>query len=526
MDASGKTRFTRRHLLQGSAAVAAISILSGCGSAAPSSTTGTQNGGSTPTNPQPVPSGSLTVATLAVTATATGTIGSRFLGIAFDKSTVYSQNYSSANTQLMGLLALIGPGVLRTGGSDQDTDTWVPTGPGSVQYDIAPADVNRLATFLAATGWQSIYGINMGGYYSSPATQTVANAVSEAEYVYNTLGSSLLGIEIGNEPDLYYEQINTTTGYLANLPNGKNYSVANYESTWITFYNAIVAAVPNIPIIGPATSGYSSAWTQAFGQYATKSRIGLLTAHYYRDSGLTASDTASWLISYPDTNLISQASGMQSVAKTVGIPWRMDENNSTYDSNVNVGVSDGFASSLWVLDDLFTLAQNGASGVNMFTTNGQGAGNYSPFVYLDPGSGIYAVHPEFYGLVLFSLAGQGTLYTTALSGIGSLNITAYAIKTASGGLNLIVVNKNSAQNLQLTVNLPQSVNTATLIGMTQLTSGATGPNLNATSGVMIQGSSISTSGSFTPATAYGLSYSGSEVSCYVPYLSAVLIKIT
>jgi len=53
------------------------------------------------------------------------------------------------------------------------------------------------------------------------------------------------------------------------------------------------------------------------------------------------------------------------------------------------------------------------------------------------------------------LAGQGTLYSTSLSGIGSLNVTAYAVKTASG-LNIVAVNKDSAQNLQLTIQLPQS----------------------------------------------------------------------
>jgi len=159
------------------------------------------------------------------------------------------------------------------------------------------------------------------------------------------------------------------------------------------------------------------------------------------------------------------------------------------------------------------------------TTNGQGAGNYSPFVIQDPSIGVYAVHPEFYALTLFSLAGQGNLYSTAFTGLGSLNITAYAVKTSTG-LNLIIVNKDPAQNLQLTINLPQTVNTATLLEMTQLSSGATGPSLTATSGVTIQGSGIGLDGTFTPAAAYGLSFSGSQVSCYVPYLSAVLIKIT
>jgi hypothetical protein len=138
---------------------------------------------------------------------------------------------------------------------------------------------------------------------------------------------------------------------------------------------------------------------------------------------------------------------------------------------------------------------------------------------------VVEARPEYYGILLFTLAGQGTLYTTSLSGIGSLNITAYAVKTSSGALNIIVVNKDSAQNLQLTVQLPQSASSATLFEMTQLTSGAGGPSLSATSGVTIQGAGIGANGSFSPGAAYTLSASGTELSCYVPYLSAVLIQI-
>ena len=51
------------------------------------------------------------------------------------------------------------------------------------------------------------------------------------------------------------------------------------------------------------------------------------------------------------------------------------------------------------------------------------------------------MRPEFYGILLFTLAGQGTLYTTQVSA-GALNVTGYAVRTSSGGLNIIVVNKD------------------------------------------------------------------------------------
>jgi len=73
--------------------------------------------------------------------------------------------------------------------------------------------------------------------------------------------------------------------------------------------------------------------------------------------------------------------------------------------------------------------------------------------------------------------------------------------------------------------LPQTASSATLLEMTQLTTGAGGPSLSATSGVTIQGASVGANGSWAPGGAYTLSASGTELTCYVPYPSAVLIHV-
>jgi hypothetical protein len=132
-----------------------------------------------------------------------------------------------------------------------------------------------------------------------------------------------------------------------------------------------------------------------------------------------------------------------------------------------------------------------------------------------------SARPEFYGILFFTLAGQGALCATQISA-GSLNVTAYAVKNSSGGLNLVVVNKDLTQNLQLTAQLPQSADSASLIAMTQLTNGATGPDLSATSGVTVQGASVNPDGTSFPSAAYTLNTSGSQLACYVPALSTVL----
>jgi hypothetical protein len=184
-----------------------------------------------------------------------------------------------------------------------------------------------------------------------------------------------------------------------------------------------------------------------------------------------------------------------------------------------VGVSNSYASALWVLDFLFSSAQGGASGVNLH--GGGDSDGYTPIA--DDNGVVVEARPEFYGMTLFTLAGQGAMCQTNLSA-GQLNATAYAVNNSNGGWNIVVVNKDATQNLQLSTSLPKSVSTATLMTMTQLSEGATGPSLSATSGVMIQGASINRNGDFAPATAESLPAGSSQIECYVPPLSAVLIQ--
>jgi hypothetical protein len=491
---------TRRQLIRGTVALAASSLLSSCSSS--NSGVALQSA-----NPQPVPSGSLTPASLTVTATAAGSIGSAFAGLSYEKSELYGALFRTSNSDLIGMFKRLGSTILRIGGNSVDKNVWTPDGPGQTAGEIAPSDVASLAGFVKAAGWQCLYGINLGG--AATGATTPALAAAEVAYAAGQFGSSLLGIEIGNEPDLYGNPGNYFAG---------NWSLSQFLSLWGQFRAAILASTPEVPITGPADASNESSWTVPFGKDVTNSEITLLTQHYYRANGELPSSTAEYLIT-PDPTLIADLTILEAGAQSIGVPYRMSECNSFYNGGAS-GVSDSYASSLWVIDYLFNCAQGGASGVN-FHGGGNGPG-YTPIA--DSDGSVVGARPEFYGILLFTLAGEGILYATQISA-GSLNVTAYAVKTSSGGFNLVVVNKDLTENLQLTTQLPQSANSATIVVMTQLTSGAAGPDLSATSGVTIQGASVNPDGTFSPAAAYTLQPSGSQLTCYVPALSAVLIQI-
>jgi hypothetical protein len=92
------------------------------------------------------------------------------------------------------------------------------------------------------------------------------------------------------------------------------------------------------------------------------------------------------------------------------------------------------------------------------------------------------------------------------------------VRKASGGVNLMVVNKDALQNLTLTIETNQSIQTATQQTMA-------GPSLAATSGVTIQGATVNKDGSFSPASADTLTPAGTRTTCYIPALSAAIIGI-
>jgi hypothetical protein len=474
---------TRRTVLYGAGASLLAAAGAGCGG-------GTAGN---PGNPQTQPSGPLTAATVTVSSTTAGTIPARFAGLSYEKNSMAVPRFEGGNTDLIGLFKALGPSLLRIGGNSVDETQWNAAGAGRTSGQVAPSDIDALAAFLAATGWTVLYGVNL-------ATSTPALAAAEVAYAVQSLGSSLYGIEIGNECDLY----GNTGSYFAG-----NWNLTDFEQRWEEFRTAILAAAPDVVLTGPASASNITSWTVPFGQYAGKQQIALLTQHYYRGDGQSASSTAALLIT-PDTTLVSDLAELAAGAAQIGIPYRMAETNSFYDGGAS-GVSNSYASSLWVIDHLYNIALGGGVGANLH--GGGDSPGYTPIA--DDNGTVVEVRPEYYGVMLVTLAGTGTLLATTVSAAG-LNVTAYAVKGADGTLNITIVNKDSTQNLSVTVDCGQTLTSATLQLMT-------GPSLAATSGVQIQGAEIGLDGTFAPQAAMTLPVSGSSFTCYVNALSAALI---
>jgi len=482
------TPITRRTVLGGLGAAATHALLSGCGGV-----------NSRPigyyANPQPVPSGPLMSASISVSNSNSGVIGPRFAGLSYDKVSMSLPRFTPQNTDLIGMFRTLGHSMLRIGGNSVDLMHWAPNGTGLTSGEIAPSDIDALAGFLDATEWTVLYSVNL-------ATSTPAAAAAEVAYAAQSLGKYLYGIEFGNEPNQYGA---------ANFFPASSWNLRTFEQLWEQFRTATVQATPNVVVTGPAVVEDISSWTIPFAQYVGRQQIALLTEHYYRGNGQSPSSTAAELIS-PDPALMAELVALKAGAASIGIPFRFAEANSFYDGGA-IGVSNSYASSLWVIDFLFNVAQGGGNGVNL--TGGGDTDGYTPIA--DNDGAVVEARPEYYGTLLFSLAGQGTLFDTTVSASG-LDVSAYAVERPDGGLNIIAVNKDTTRNLQLTIECGQAVRSAELIVMT-------GPSLEATSGVAIQGAMVAQNGSFTPGAPYTATASDGTVSCYLGALSAALIQI-
>ncbi len=223
-------------------------------------------------------------ASVAVSEATTGTIGPRFAGLSYEKTSLALPRFTPQNSDLVGLFQRLGPSVLRIGGYYVDYVNWSPSGAGLTSGEVSPSDIDALAAFADATDWNVLYSVNLAK--SQPAL-----AAAEIAYAAQALGNRLSGVELGNECNYY----------------GANHyfpvwNLQIFEQLWGEFRAAILQATPDVVMTGPASIGAISTWTVPFAADVGSQQIALLTQHYYRGSGLSPNSTAANLIS-PDPNL-------------------------------------------------------------------------------------------------------------------------------------------------------------------------------------------------------------------------------
>jgi len=426
-----------------------------------------------------------------------------FVGLSYEKSELTSSLFTSNNTSLINTFAQIAPAVLRVGGNSVDTTCW---GGVSNLPAITTTQLDAFAGFVHAlpTNWHVMYGINLS--VNSPT-----NAAAEAAYAANALGSSLLGFEIGNECDLYYN----------NGLRPSNYTYTDFLAEWRAMAAAIVAAVPGWAgtnggvgwtFTGPVSADNTAGYTVPFAA-AEKGTNALLTQHYYRANGQSTNSTLALLLA-GDSSLPGIVSNLVTAATTNNLPlgFRMAECGSFYNGGAP-NVSDAYGTALWALDYMFVLALNGAQGLN-FHGGGSGTG-YTPIA--DNGTAVIQVRPEYYALKMFSLLSQGNAIPATVTLSSNVNFSAYGVRRPAGGITALLNNKETNHYAQVTVSLGTNVTAAQAIWLA-------GPYLSATNGYTLGGAVMNANGSWTGGVQATLPAVNGQLTVVLPPITALLLN--
>ncbi len=422
--------------------------------------------------------------------------------------------FAADNDGLVSLFKTLAPkGLLRLGGNSSEFCWWKtsataqpPELPESARRDdnnwmprslsaIEPVAVDRLAEFLEATGWNAIYGLNLG-------TATPERDAEEAAYVAKELRTRLICFQIGNEPEFYRDANNRL--------RSPDWNFDKYLVQWVTFAKAVIARVPDAKFGGPDI-GNNMQWITGFVKEAPQllpGRIVTCSGHYYvMGPPDNPSVTAERLLA-PARNLDRDVPRIISAARQSNLVYRMTEGNSCYRGG-KPGVSNAFCSALWAADYLLKLASFGCAGVNL---HGGGAsvirsslGGHLPGENLTPdGAAIAAegsfytpiagsremgfkARPVFYGMKLAGVLAGGRMRPVSFDQPPA-NASAWAADLPDGSTRLVLINKDAQENLLVSMPADRDARLWRLQAS----------SLTATSGVTLAGTEIKTGTAWQP----------------------------
>jgi hypothetical protein len=429
---------------------------------------------------------------------AVGVIPDGFLGFGYETSAVAQPEYFTAkNARLVRLYANLGAhGLIRIGGNVSDHTRFLPQGTAAAKTERETTIINQsnlasLGEFARATGWQVMWGLNLG-------TGSPDQAADEAVTVQQALRESLHSFEIGNEVDILRRF-------------SKDY--AAYHTAFLQFKSAIRARVPSAVFSGPDVAG-DFGYVEKF--VANESGdLKLVTHHYYRAGARSANATIAYLLNR-DAVFDGRLDSLNQLCRPHRLQFRINEVNSFYGGG-KAGVSDTFTSALWCLDYMLNVAAHGGSGVNMETDINQLGfiSHYSPIVH--DSAGVCFAHPEYYAMLAFAMVGRGQLLKSDLAKPHDLNLTAYATQDAGGIVRLVLINKDLIKDAEVQVASPPS----SKVTAYRLTA----PSVDAKSGMTFAGSAVADDDSFTRGAGENLKTIDGIVRLNLPHAQAAVVEL-
>lgn len=341
-----------------------------------------------------------------------------------------------------------GPVSMRIGGQSTEQTYWdrPDLGPGASNYHPGADWLNMLAGLTRANHLKLLLDLNLAA--NSPAMAAAFAQAATAALPARSIGA----FEVGNEPDIGHHMVANPLAppgtQVPWTPTGwDRYTESAYLARFRAYDQALVQAVPNVPVSGP--DAYfpvrGLGWMRWLGSRRQADRIVMLTIHRYALASCTKStdhDYASiphLLAQYTTGGLAHSAVSAVAVAKQMHLPLRVSEFNSVTCGGSH-GVSDSFATALWAADALFSIWNVGLSGVNFHIQLD------APNAPWTASENSIAARPLLYGMLMFERAlGPGArLLKLNLVGTSRNNVKVWAVRTQPHSLKVLAINKGKS----------------------------------------------------------------------------------
>jgi hypothetical protein len=131
---------------------------------------------------------------------AIGVIPANFIGLSYEKSAVTENHFRPDNLVLVNLHKNLGSGVLRFGGNKVELTQWSRETPKEKPakgiFVATTSDMDKFYGFIKSIDWKVIHAVNL-------SSNTPEIFSDEINYAVKIGGNSIMGFEIGNEPDHY-----------------------------------------------------------------------------------------------------------------------------------------------------------------------------------------------------------------------------------------------------------------------------------------------------------------------------------
>lgn len=430
-----------------------------------------------------------------------GPIPADFVGLGYEISSVAEPRLLSANNRkLIQFVRTLGAqGGIRVGGDTSDWAHWSAEGKAvssPKETVVNQAAIRDLGGFLHQIGWKLIWGLNLG-------SGSMDEAADEAQAVAAGAGDALDAFEIGNEPDLF-----------APRHRDRGYGYAEFLREYRQYKQAIRTRLPNAPFAGP-DAAVKTDWVEQFAK-DEGGDLKLLTHHHYSQGPPRNPSTTIENLLAPRPAFEKMLARLRAASAAARVPYRFCEVNSCFGGG-KAGVSDTFASALWVLDLMHTLAAYDCAGINIETgVNQLGfVSHYSPIYPAAEGG--FIARPIYYGMLAFAQSARGRRIAVERNPVMA-NLKVYATIGPDDRIRLTLINKDLTQAVTARVRCPHR-------GGTVAVSRLLAPSVSSKTEVTFAGATVDSGGRWNAAHREQIRTSGQEFDVDVPAASAAVVEM-